>query len=273
RMVAGDYFQVLGVDLVQGRYLGPEDRADSDPVCVVNEFVQERDFPGENPVGKVIYVAGGPRTIVGVVENTPHDPFGVESPKVYIPHTQFADDRNWAMIQLVSLRGDPASMVSRIRAELRAVDPNLVLFRVGTMEELLDDSVSRQRFSMLLMGGFAAMALTLAALGIYGVLSYLVSQRGHEIGIRMALGAGPGEVRRQVVAHGMTLAGAGIALGVLAALYLSRWLQSLVFQVQVTDPWVFAAVVLALAGTALAAAYLPARRATRVDPVVAFRGE
>jgi predicted permease len=273
RMVAGDYFEALDIDLLQGRLLGPQDRANADPVCLINRFIQERDFPEEDPVGKVLYAAGGPRTVVGVVENVPHDPFGSVSPQTYIPHDQFAGNRNWALIQAVAFQGDPDSLVPSVREELRAVDPNLVLFRVRSMEDLLATGLGRQRFSTLLMGVFAGMALLLAAVGIYGVLSYLVSQRGHEIGIRMALGADPGDVRWLVIRQGMMLAGVGITVGVVLAGYLSRFLQSLAFEARLADPLVFGGVAVGLALTALLAAYLPARRATRVDPANAFRGE
>lgn len=273
RMVAGDYFEVMDIDLLRGRLLGPDDRAGTDPVCVINRFIQERDFPGEDPVGKLLYAAGEARTVVGVVENVPHDPFGAVSPQVYVRHDQFAGNRNWALIQAVSFEGDPGSLVSSVREELRVVDPNLVLFRVRSMEDLLVDGVARQRFSMLLMGIFAGMALLLAAVGIYGVLSYLVSQRGHEIGIRMALGAEPGDVRWLVVRQGMVLAGAGISVGIVSAAYLSRFLRSLVFEARLADPLVFGGVALGLGLTAFLAAYVPARRATRVHPASAFRGE
>jgi predicted permease len=273
RMVAGDYFEVLDIDLLQGRLLGPEDRADTDPVCVINRFIQERDFPGEDPVGKLLYAAGGPRTVVGVVENVPHDPFGAVSPRTYIHHDQFAGNRNWALIQAVSFQGDPGELVSAVREELRGVDPSLVLFRVRSMEDLVVDGVAGQRFSMLLMGIFAGMALLLAAVGIYGVLSYLVNQRGHEIGIRMALGAEPGDVRWLVVRQGMVLAGAGIGVGLVTAGYLTQFLRSLVFEARLADPLVFGGVAVGLGLTALLAAFLPARRATRVDPASAFRGD
>ena len=273
RMVAGDYFETAGIDLISGRLLGDEDREDTDPVCVINEFVRDRDFPGEDPVGKVLYAAGTPRTIVGVVESVPHDPSGSLSPQTYIHHNQHAGNRNWAMIQAVSHQGDSGAMVSSIRDELRAVDPNLVLFRVRTMDDVLAGGIARERFSMLLMGLFSGMALLLAALGIYGVLSYLVSQRSHEIGIRMALGAEPRTVRGLVVGQGLVLAGAGMGVGILGALFFGRWLRSIVFEVRVMDPWVLGIVALGLGLTAWAAAYLPARRATRVDPAAAFRGE
>jgi putative ABC transport system permease protein len=273
RMVTGDYFQAMGMKLVKGRFLGPEDRADSDPVCVINSFVEERDFPGEDPIGKQLYSAGVARTVVGVVETVPYDAIGSPSPQTFIHHNQFAGNRNWALIQTVAYDGPMGSLVASIREELRAVDPNLVLFRVRTMDEILAGGVARERFTMLLMGLFSAMALLLAALGIYGVLSYLVNQRSHEIGIRMALGAEERDVRGLVVGQGMILAGSGIVVGMIGALFMGRWLKSIVFEVPVSDPWVFGIVAGGLAFISWVAAYLPARRATRVDPATAFRGE
>jgi putative ABC transport system permease protein len=273
RMVAGNYFETMDIDLLQGRYLGPEDRADSEAVCVINQFVRERDFPEGDPIGKLLYAAGEPRRVVGVVENVPHDPAGSLSPQTYIHHNQFADNRNWALIQTVAFDGDPAPLIPVIRRELREVDPNLVLFRIRTMEEVLAGGIARERFSMILMGMFSGMALLLAVIGIYGVLSFLVSQRRHEIGIRMALGAEPRSVRGLVVSQGMTMAGLGIGAGILGALLLGRWLQSIVFQVDVADPWVIGIAATIFTAIAWFAAYLPARRATRVDPSMTFRGK
>jgi ABC-type antimicrobial peptide transport system permease subunit len=153
------------------------------------------------------------------------------------------------------------------------VDPNLVLFRIRPLEEVLGAALVQQRFSLLLMEGFAGLALVLAIVGIYGVLSYLVSQRKHEIGVRIALGAGAGAVRRMVMKEGLALTGIGVTLGLGLAFYLSRWLQALVFEVEVADPWLLGAVALCLSGVAGVASYLPARQATRVDPASAFREE
>jgi len=273
RMVAGDYFNAIGMELLSGRFLGPEDRADSELVCVINRVIAERNFPDENPIGKVLWVAGAERIVVGVVETVPYDAIGSPSPQTFISHSHFADNRNWALIQTVAFDGEVGSMVASIREELRSVDPNLVLFRIRTMDEIMAGGVARERFTMLLMGLFSGMGLLLAALGIYGVLSYLVNQRSHEIGIRMALGAEPGDVRGLVVGQGMMLAGMGIGVGIVSALFLGRWMKSIVFEVPVSDPWVFGIVASGLALTAWVAAYLPARRATRVDPATAFRGE
>jgi len=271
RIVEGDYFQALDIDLVRGRYLGNEDRAGADSVMVINQEMAGLVFGEGDPIGAVLVSAGGARRVVGVVEDIPHDPFGGMAPQAFIPHPQFADNRNWALIQTVAFRGDPASLQRSIREVLTSQDPNLVLFRPQTMERILSETIASQRFSMVLMGVFACMALALAALGIYGVLSYLVTQRSHEIGIRMALGAEGNHVRRMVIGRAMGMAGVGIAIGLLAAFYLSRWLESMVFEVRVVDPVIFAAVALGLAVTAWVAAFVPALRATRVDPAGAFK--
>ena len=273
RMVEGDYFDAMGVDLIRGRTLGPQDLADADSVTVINESLAQLLFGEEEAVGRIVESAGGPRRVVGVVEDVPHDVFGEVSPKAYIPHPQFADNRNWALIQVVAFRGDPNDIQRAVREELGAMDPNLVLFRPRTMKDLQGANLASQRFSLVLMGVFAAMALTLAALGIYGVLSYLVSQRSHEIGIRMALGARGSHVRHMVIGRALAMAGAGIGIGLVLAYFLSRWLESMVFEVKVVDPLVFGGVAAGLAGIAWLAAFLPARRATRVDPAGAFRSE
>jgi predicted permease len=255
RMIEGDYFDALDVDLVRGRLLGPEDVAAADSVTVINEALAQLLFGEEEAVGRVVLAAGTPRRVVGIVEDVPHDAFGTLSPKAYIPHPQFADNRNWALIQTVSFQGSAANVQRAIREELRAMDPNLVLFRPRTMDQLLGASLGSQRFSLVLMGAFAVMALALAALGIYGVLSYLVSQRGHEIGIRMALGAQGAHVRRMVIGRAMAMAGAGTVIGLALAFYLSRWLESMVFEVDVVDPLVFGGVALGLTATAWLAAF------------------
>lgn len=273
RVVAGDYFTTLDVDLVSGRHLDASDGVGNRNVVVVNELFRDRLFQGEEVLGKLIRVGGGEWVVVGVVENVPSDAFGEVAPKVYIPHAQFADNRNWPLTQTLSYRGDLGVLTSRLRQELRAVDPNLVLFRVRPLEDVLGGALVQQRFSLLLMEAFAGLALLLAIVGIYGVLSYLVSQRKHEIGVRIALGAGAGAVGRMVMREGLVLSGIGLVLGLGSALFLSRWLQALVFEIEVVDPWMFCALALGLGGVAAAASYLPARQATRVDPATAFREE
>ncbi|MGD2123695.1 MAG: ADOP family duplicated permease, partial [Gemmatimonadota bacterium] len=273
RVVTGDFFTALDVDLVSGRYLDASDDPGNRNVVVVNELFRNRLFEGDDVLGKSIRVGGGERTVVGVVENVPSDAFGEVAPKVYIPHAQFGDDRNWALTQTLTYQGDLGMVVPLLRQELGRVDPNLVLFRVRPLEDVIGTALAQQRFSLLLMEAFAALALLLAILGIYGVLSYLVSQRKHEIGVRIALGAGSGTVRRMVLKQGLVLSGIGVTLGLGVALYLSRWLQALVFQVQVAEPWLLGVIALGLGGAAGAASYLPARQATRVDPASAFRQE
>jgi predicted permease len=274
RVVAGDYFSTLGVDLMEGRYPDASDDPDHRNVVVVNELFRDRLFPYEEVLGKRIRVGGNNEwVVVGVVENVPSDAFGEVAPKVYIPHAQFAEDRNWPLTQTVSYQGDLGTLVPRLRQELGAVDPNLVLFRIRPLEEVLGAALIQQRFSLLLMEAFAGLALVLAIVGIYGVLSYLVSQRRHEIGVRIALGAGTGAVRHMVMKQGLVLSGIGVTLGLGLAFYLSRWLQAIVFEVEVADPWLFGLAALSLGGVAGVASYLPARQATRVDPATAFREE
>ena len=272
RVVDGQYFEALGIDLVRGRLLGLEDRADASFSMVVNESTAERLFPGEDAVGRMLTVGGPDWTVVGVVEDVPYDPFGAVSRKVYLPHAQFADDRNWAMIQTVAADA-PEMAVGPIRAALEAVDPDLVVYRVKPMTEVLGASVSLQRFAMQLMSAFATLALALAALGIYGVVGYLVSQRTHEIGIRMALGAERSQVRRLVVRQGLVPVTLGVVVGIVLSLGAGGWLQALVFEVQANDTWALGGAALVLFVAAGLACYLPARRASRVDPMQAFRAD
>jgi predicted permease len=274
RVVDGDFFDALQIPLLRGRVSQATDRADTPLVVVVNQIFADRYVPDRDPLGVPIQVGGDQIwEIVGIVGDTALTPDGGTHPVVYIPHNQFADDRNWAMIQTVRTHMAPEALAGQIRAELRQVDADLVLYKVRTMDTVVSAGVSPARFSMTLMGVFAGLALLLAAVGIYGVLSYAVNQRTHEIGIRMALGAERSMVRRMVVGQGLTLAVAGILLGLVGAYALSGWLSSLVFEVQVTDPWVFAGVVGILALVAGLAGYLPARRATAVNPVRALRNE
>jgi ABC-type antimicrobial peptide transport system permease subunit len=273
RVVAGDYFRILDVDLVSGRFLDDTDDPGSGNAVVVNELFRDRLFEGVEALGKLIRVGGEEWVVVGVVENVPSDVFGEVAPKLYLPHAQYADNRNWPLTQTLSYRGDRGTLVSRLRQELGAVDPNLVLFRVRPLDEVLGAALVQERFSLFLMEAFAGLAVLLAIMGIYGVLSYLVSERKHEIGVRLALGARAGSVRGMVMKQGLVLSGIGVILGLALALYLSRWLQALVFEIEVVEAWVFGAVALGLGGVAVIAAYLPARQATRVDPSAAFREE
>jgi ABC-type antimicrobial peptide transport system permease subunit len=200
-----------------------------------------------------------------------NEPTGATTEMVYLSHAQFADERNWALTYVVRTTGAPDEIASVARRELAHVDRGLVVYRPRTMEAVLARHLARERFTLVLMAVFAAIALSLAAVGVYGVLSYAVSQRTHEIGVRLALGALPGQVRRIILREGVAIGAIGTATGVASALALSRVLQALVFGTSPRDPLVFVVVTLVLGGVVLAASYVPARRATRADPLDALR--
>jgi len=272
RVVDGDYLQLMGIELVRGRLLADTDSAGAPKAMVVNESYAARAFADLDALGgKVTTNTQDEWEIVGIVADTAYDPLGSVSPKAYLPHDQFADNRNWAMIQTVRTATNPRAIVGQLRAELREVDPQLVLYKVRTMDDVIARGIAPQRFAMALMMGFAATALLLAAVGVYGVLSYTVAQRTHEIGIRMALGADRAQVRGMVLRQGLALTGIGVVFGIAGALALTGWLSSLLFEVQPGDPTVLAAVAATLALVAALAGYLPARRATAVDPIKALR--
>ena len=212
-----------------------------------------------------------PSKIIGIVGNVHQDGPGVATePTVYWPHPELVMS---SMTILVRTAGDPRALVSASRAQLQQLDPQLPMAAVTTMDQLLADALSRSRFTMLLLGIFAAVALILASVGIYGLIAYSVTQRTQELGIRVALGAQQRDVLRLVLAHGTRLTLLGVIIGILAALGLSRLLATLLFKVSSTDPLTFAAVAALLASVALLACFIPARRATRVDPLVALRYE
>ena len=273
RVIDGDYLDIMGVRLVRGRTFSAADTLDPPWPGLINESLAALAFPDHDPLGAVVAVGGDAFRIVGIVSDTAYDTRGSTSPKFYIRHDHFAADRNWAMIQTVRTSLEPTSIVGQLRSELRTVDPQLVLYRVRTFQDVVASGVSPQRFAMALMSGFAAVALLLAAIGIYGVLSYTVSQRTREIGIRMALGADRGSVRRMVLGQGLLLTGFGLLAGAAGALALTGWLSSLLFEVEPGDPAVLATVAALLIAVAAAAGYLPTRRATSVDPIQALHEE
>jgi len=273
--VTPDFFDVLGIAHVRGERLNERHREGVPDVGVINETMARKFWPGEDPVGKRLNM-GNPATspwitVVGVVGDTRNSALEKEPyPQVYLPAAQF---RQRSMTFVARTSADPLSLVPAVRRELAALDKDLPLYNVRTMEQVLSESVARRRFQMILIAAFAGVGLLLAAVGIYGVISYSVAQRRHEIGVRMALGAGAPDILRLVVGQGLGLTLAGVGLGIAAALLLTRVLASLLYGVSATDPLTFACVSLALVGVALLACLVPARRATRVDPMVALRYE
>jgi putative ABC transport system permease protein len=273
--VSEGYFKTLGVRLLKGRNLNERDTAGAPAVALVNETLARKVFPGEDPLGKQIVLTGDapprPREIVGVVSDTRYvTPDSEPYSEIYVSYLT----EPWPHMSLaVRATGDPGSLVGGMREALSAVDKDVPLANVKEMEEYVHDSFGPQRFSALLLTAFAVAALGLAALGVYGVISNTVARRTHEIGIRIALGARGGDVVRLVVGQGMRPVLLGLLAGLAGAFALTRVLESLLYGVSAFDPSVFAGVSLLLAATALAACYLPARRATRVDPTHALRHE
>ncbi|MDQ3802556.1 MAG: ABC transporter permease [Acidobacteriota bacterium] len=276
------YLEAMGIRLVRGRFFDEHDDANSQLVAVVDEAFARIIFPGEDPVGQRLKGGGDvpDAEIVGVVEHVNN--YGLNVPEAVQPQLYYAFKqvpKNYMADALgnvyvaVRTSGDPAALVPAVRREAQALDPAQPLYNINTMEEVLAQSVATQKLSMLLLGLFAGVALALAAVGLYGVMSYTVTQRRHEIGVRMALGARPSDVLRMVVGQGMLLTAVGIGVGLLGALAATRLMASLLYGVSATDPATFAGIPLVLASVALAANYIPARRAMKVDPMEALRYE
>ena len=271
RRVDAGYFRTVGGTLIAGRFFDGSDDVEAAPVLLINEAAGAQFFRGTDPLGQRIRLWGAERTVVGVVGNERiHGLVAATPPAVYLPVTQ-APVTGGTL--LVRVRGDPAELASAVRATVRELDPGLPLFGVEPLRETLSNSLGQRRFTMVVLGAFAAVSLLLAVIGVHGVLSYTVAQRTREIGIRMALGADQRNVRTLVVGQGAVLAGAGLAIGLLGAFALTRVLSTLLYGIGATDPVTFGAVALLLGGVALLASYFPARRATRVSPVEALREE
>ena len=273
RVVVGDYFDVLGIGLIEGRGFESGDRLDTPPVALLNRAAAEFAFTDRSAIGEQVSINGTPWTVVGVVEDVAHDHRGSFARKVYLPHSQYGNNRNWALTQVVRTESPRPDLWDLAKVELAAIDPDLVLHNPEPMTTVMAREIARDRFALMLMGVFAAVALALAAIGVYGVLSYLVSQRTSEIGIRMALGARASQVRAMVLGQAALWTGIGIAVGLAGAFGLSRLLDTMVFGVSVTDPMIFGSVAVGLGVIAIVAGYVPARRATRVDPMHALRNE
>ena len=277
RVVTPEYFATVGLPLKRGRLLTADDRRER-PAVVINEALARKYYEGEDPVGKEIYL-GAPDnrlfdrgTIAGVVGNTRDAGLGSDPlPTVYIPYAVMPMWPSFSYV--VRTTGEPLAVAGAAREAIRALDPNVPVRDVRTLDAVLAESVAPARWSTTLLGVFAAVALVMAALGVFGVLSFLVTQRTRELGIRIALGAAPAAVRRMVVGQGVGLVAAGLALGVAGAIALTRLMASLLYGVSATDPVTYAGVAAVLVGVAVLASYLPARRATRVDPMIALRAD
>ncbi len=269
RAVSPEYFATVGVPLLRGRLLAPRDDADAPAVLLVNEAAARRFFPGADPVGKRIAFWGTSREIVGVVGNERFHGVAADAPPAAYP--PLAQTPMAAATLLLRAAGDPAALVPALRGAVRGLDAEVALYEMETLDRTLSRSISQPRFTTALLGTFAALALLLAVIGVYGVLSYAVAQRTREIGIRVALGARRGEIVRLVVGQGMAPVLAGLALGLAAAFAGSRLLSGILFEVAPTDPLAFTVVVPVLGAASLLAAWLPARRAASVDPMTALR--
>jgi putative ABC transport system permease protein len=270
------YFAAMNIPVVRGRVFTEHDRAGMRPAAIViNQTLARKLFPDEDPVGKRINVQWNhpdvPYEIVGVVGDVHQKALDKEAnPGVFISNLQ---ETTGPVNLVVRTHGDPRQLASAIRAEIHSLDREMPIAAVRTMDKYVSDSVAAPRFNTILLGGFAALALVLAAVGIFGVISYSVAQRTQEIGIRRALGADTGSVMRMVVMQGLLLSVIGVSVGAGGALAVTRLLGSLLFEVTPTDPATFTAVAAALIGVAFLASFLPARRAARIDPMVALRYE
>jgi len=273
RTVSPDYFRAMGIPLVAGRFLTDQDNERSERVTLINQTFAQRYFSDQNPIGKRINPdLDGWMTIVGVVGDVKQaglaDSVRVE---LYAPHTQVQLSNSMSLV--VRSSSDPAAFVAAIRRETQALDPAQPIYNVKTMETVIAESVSDRRLNMVLLSVFSGLALLLAVVGVYSVMSYTVTRSTREIGIRMALGAQARDVLKLVVAQGLALAGIGMAIGAMAAFGLTRLMTGLLFGVSATDPLTFVTIALSLTWVTLPACYVPARRATKVDPMVALRYE
>jgi putative ABC transport system permease protein len=274
RCIGAEYFEVLNIQLRKGRVFTDGDGVNAPPVVIINEELARQYFPNQDPIGRrIAFNSRDGRTtwreIVGVVGDVRHS--GLDQglrPEIYFPFMQFPLS---SLTVIARTNGDPLNFLAAARGQVQELDKDQPITNIRTMEEILSRSVSQPRFNLWLLAVFAGIALSLAAIGIYGVMSYLVTQRTHEIGVRMALGAQTGDVLKLVIRQGMVLAMTGVLIGSIIAFGLTRLLRNLLFDVSVTDPLTFFVIALLLAMVALLACYLPARRATKIDPLVALR--
>jgi putative ABC transport system permease protein len=281
--VSQDYFQTMGIDLLKGRVFNAQDTPETPPVMVIDEALAQQHFANEDPIGQRISqsTSGTPSyEIIGIVRHVEQDNLegqATRRPQFYLSFNQIPVDRLPGLTRRINLltrtNVEPTSLTPAVRGQIAALNKDQAVFNVRTMEEIVSQSVAARRFSMMLLTVFVIVALALASIGIYGMMSYAVAQRTREIGLRITLGAQTSSVLKLVVGQGMKLALVGVALGLVASLALTRTMSNLLFGVSATDPLTFVAIALLLAIVALLACWFPARRATKVDPMVALRYE
>src|SRR5947207_11735974 len=285
-IVSPDYFRALGMPILRGRDFGPEDVRGRPGTVVIDELAAQKIFTGTNPIGRQVddpvtigppTANGIPITIIGIVPHTRNNAPGEKEdarnlPMMYFSASQFAKDEENLIVR-AKAGFNPHSLISPIRDEIAALDRDQAVSDVATMEENVEDSLASQRLTMTLLGVFAGLALVLASIGLYGVMALIVTQRTRELGIRMALGAERANIFKLVLGQGMSLMAIGIVVGLIGAVAVGRALMSLLYNVGAVDAWAVLIAVFSLLAVALIACCVPARRATRVDPIVALRTE
>jgi hypothetical protein len=272
RVVEGRFFEALGIRVLRGRTFNAQDGATPRQVVINDRFARTL-YPDEDPIGRRLRVSGGEAEIIGVVADVAVDARQATPSIVYHLHRQFAANRNWGLTEVVSSDRPVARLLDDIRRELQAIDPALVLHQPRMLADVIGRGIAQERFALLVVAAYAALALMLAAVGLYGVLSYAVSRRRREMGIRLALGAQTGAVRALVVREGGLLAIAGVAVGLAGAFAATRALRTLLFGITPRDPLTFALAAITLIAIALIASWIPARAATRIDPIHVLRGD
>jgi predicted permease len=273
RYVSSQYFRALGIDVLSGREFGDDDRRNTEPVVVVNDELARRYFPGENPIGQRMYPGtGAATTIIGVVRSVRQ--LGLDqAPRAEFYVAASQSHAYGSMAYVVSTQGDPAALAGAVRDAVRSIAPQQPVYQLATMTAVISQSLSRRRLVLALLGAVSGLALALASAGVYGVMSFGVSQRVRELGVRMALGARGTDVLSMVLRETARVIGAGVVIGVTAALILTRLLEGMLYGVSARDPLTFAPALLVIAVSALAAGLMPALRASRLDPLVAMRAE
>jgi putative ABC transport system permease protein len=274
RVISPEYFKAMGIPLLRGRVFTRDDRDKSPMVAIVDQAFVDRYFPDQDPIGQGLDIGNGTDgfyKIVGVVGNVRQDSLDSNpSPTMYVPHTQDVFGSMWVVVRA---KGEPTQLSAAARQAVRDIDNGLPAFAMTPLGDVVSESVAQRRFSMLLIALFASVALILAAVGLYGVVSYGVSQRTQEIGLRMAIGAQRHDVLRLVVGNGMKFAMIGAGIGVACALALSRVAATMLFELTPFDPVSYSSTAAVLLAVAMMACYVPARRAMQVDPIAALRAE